>query len=367
MTSAPLVDVVIPVHTPARPIDRAVASVLDATPAAAPAPGTVRVTVVCHGIPSAVIRERLGALADDPAVRLVEFSDGVRSPAGPFNHGLEQATGEYVSIMGSDDFLEPGAMADWVRAVEAERPDAALVRLRYQGAGILDNPLTRRGRSTQLDAVRDRLFYRTAPLGLLRRQLVVDLGLRFTERLPVGKDMAFSAQLWVDADRISYLREAGCYVIGDDADDRVTTMARPVVEAMAAPLDLVRRPWVRSGDEPVRRALVTKLLRIHVLGALRSRRTPASWSPADVAAVRDATVELLALSPRSVLPFSRAERALVDAARVAQSPEDILQALARDARPGRIARILPRNLLHALDRESVLTRYVLYRVGSHGR
>ena len=60
MSSAPtpLVDVIIPVHTPARPVDRAVGSVL-----AGGLPvrdhGGVHITVVCHNVGAALIRDRI--------------------------------------------------------------------------------------------------------------------------------------------------------------------------------------------------------------------------------------------------------------------------------------------------------------------
>src|SRR5699024_6411935 len=103
----PEVDVVVAVHTPERRVERAVLSVV-----LTEAP--VRVTVVCHGTPLEPIAERLGVLAEDPRVRLLPFTDGVPSPAGPFNAGLDAATAPWVSVLGSDDVLEVGAIDSWL-------------------------------------------------------------------------------------------------------------------------------------------------------------------------------------------------------------------------------------------------------------
>src|SRR5690606_20002949 len=121
---APRVDVVIAVHTDERPIDRAVRSVLaNAAP--------VRVTVVCHHVPAERIAARLGSLPDDARargheVRLVEHDDGVPSPAGPFNEGLDLAEAEYVALLGSDDRFAPGAVDSWLVLAEETRADAVI-------------------------------------------------------------------------------------------------------------------------------------------------------------------------------------------------------------------------------------------------
>lgn len=353
-----LVDVIVPVHDVTRPIRRAVESVFDQTPA-----GLVRVLVICHNMPDTGIREKLDGLIDAGRVVLVPFADGIRSPAGPFNHGLSIADAPYLSIMGSDDFLEPGAMAAWISHVRASEPDAALVPLRHQHGELLMNPLTRWRRTSRLDPVRDRLFYRTAPLGLLRLSVVRALGLTFTARMPVGKDMAFSARLWAAGVRIDYLKRTPAYVIGADAESRVTTQPRPVVEAMAAVLDLVGRDWVAGASESVRRSLVTKLLRIHILGAVITRSQPEAWSPADVLDLRASARTVIAAAPGAVSPLSRADRALLDAVLdEGSSAHSLASAVSSHRTASRVDQILPRNPARLLDRESNLVRFLLYRL-----
>src|SRR5699024_3905530 len=100
------VDVVIAVHTPSRPIARAVRSVLDHNA------GGVHLIVVCHNIAAEEIRAEV-----DPEHReqitWLEHHDGKHHPAGPFNAGIRTATGDYIAIMGSDDVLQPGAISSW--------------------------------------------------------------------------------------------------------------------------------------------------------------------------------------------------------------------------------------------------------------
>ena len=132
-TTGPDVDVIIAVHDPRRRIDRAVGSVLTSR-------AVSRVIVVCPGVDPVEIEAT--ARTTDARVEFVRFDDGVRSPAGPFNHGLDLATGRYVMIMGSDDELTPGAVDEWRRG-PGERGDGRSADTRglvdqRTGVGVAD-------------------------------------------------------------------------------------------------------------------------------------------------------------------------------------------------------------------------------------
>ncbi len=199
-------------------------------------PPRIRVTVVCHNLDAAVIEQRLtarsgatGGLPD--GVRVLELHDGIRSPAGPFNHGLDRASARFVSIMGSDDTVDPGTYAAWLAIADAHHSSAVVAAVRTTMTGRVPTPAVRPGHTRDLDPIRDGLAYRTAPLGLVRRSEVERLGLRLTDGLPSGEDQEFSARLWFGGGRIDYAAGAGDYVVHDDQADRVT----------AAPYDLETR------------------------------------------------------------------------------------------------------------------------------
>ena len=358
--SEPLVDLVIPVHDASRPVGRAVRSVLDGAPAG------VRVTVVCHGIGRDAVIGQLDGLdngLNNGALRVVEFADGIAAPTGPFNYGLDLATGEYVGVMGSDDFLEPGAMTAWLGEIDRNHPDVLLAALRHQGAGVLRNPLVRAWRRHRLDPVKDRLFYRSSPLGLLRRSTLNDLGLRFTEGVRSGGDLAISSRLWASGIRIDLASDAACYVIGSDADTRVTTAPMSAAVALQAVSLLAGRDWLAAVPAPVRRALSIKLIRVHLIGALLARPRAEHWDESALDAVRDCLSALLRLAPDALEPFPRVDRDLLDVLSDRRSgPSDIANAVGRHAAAGRAARLLPRTATRLLDREGVLARYLLYAV-----
>lgn len=265
----PLVDVTIAVHTASRPIARAVASVLrdNRTP--------LRVTVVAHNIDPRVIRANLGDLANDARVRLLELNDAIPSPAGPMNLGFDRSEAPYFAVIGSDDELAPGAIDSWVMLAEQSGAAAVLARIEHVGGPVEPSPPVRLGRTTGLHPVRDRLSYRSAPLGLLRRSEFG--GLRFAKGLRSGEDLPFVTRVWFSGAPLAFDRFGPAYLVHPDASDRVTADPRPI-EADFAFLDfIIGEPWAEGLGATARCAIVVKLIRIHVFDAVLNRAGMARW------------------------------------------------------------------------------------------
>ena len=352
--SGPTVDVVIAVHDSARPLRRAIDSVLDG------APSGVRVIVVRHGLPA----ESFGDLRDAKDASLVTrigIAAGVRSAAGPFTAGVQAATAEYVGLLGSDDRFEAGALARMVGRVATDRPDVLVYPMRYDDGPPLANPLSRWRRERRLDPVRDRLAYRTAPLALFRRTLVDDLGLRFTPGVATGEDAEFSARLWFADVRIDFHPRDPGYVIMADAGTRVTMTARPFRQDLEAYRGLFDSDWIRGLGPRERHAFVVKTVRVHVLGALLARASGEAFSADDVAAARELAQMGVQLAPRMLDPFSRADRAVLDVLLDESTGPDRIRAVgAERGRASRVARWTPRAPWRIFDREGTLRRLVRY-------
>lgn len=351
----PFVDLVIACHDPSRPLERAVRSVL----AGDAARRQVRVTVVAHGQPADVFTKMLESVPGD--WRVVEYSDGLSSPAGPFNHGLAQAEAPYCAVMGSDDFLEPGAMDEWIRRAQSSDADMVIAPVRIAGQPVMLNPLPRLQRTRRLDAARDRLLYRTAPLGLIRTATMRRLGLTMTEGMRTGEDIDFGARLLTQSERIEFPFRSPCYVIGTDARQRTSHSVLSLVETLR-PLSLLLDadfPDIVSAAH--RKAFAIKFVRISILGAARARPKISDWQDGDAAALHEMMLRLIALAPGVLAPFSRQERVLTDAIEHSPTPKGICEGVARsEALSSRRERMLPRALRSALDRESILRRYLIY-------
>lgn len=350
-----LVDVVIAVHTPERPIERTVASLMDSgLPTEPSSAGRLRVTVVCHNTAAGPIRERV-APEHQERVRFVEYADGIKSPAGPFNHGISLAGGTWVAIMGSDDSLEPGALASWVQAAEHDSADVLIAPMAHAGGGPIRTPVVRRNRTADLDPVADRLTYRTAPLGIMRLSLVRSLDLVFPTRYATGEDQSVSARLWFSGAKISYGRGLPRYLVHDDAVVRVTATPRPVTEDLAFATDLVESDWFAGLSLTERDAVVTKLLRVHVFGHVMLRAEAGSWCDADAAEMAQVARRLLFAAPRAARPLSLADRSLLDAVARAESDAAVMKTLATARRTFSNPRTwLPRDLSTLLAPEAPL-------------
>lgn len=345
------VDVVIAVHDPRRPVERAVASVLDRNGS------RLRVTVVVHNTDPGPIRERLSRFTSDPRLRFLELADGIRSPAGPFNAGLDAATARYTSVMGSDDELEPGALDAWLRVAERDRAAVVIPRLRHAGGPNIPTPPARPMRRAGLDGVKDRLSYRSAPLGLVSRNAFGTE--RFIAGVQTGEDVSYVTALWFSGERISFDRNGPAYVIQADAVDRVSFSVKPVREDLAfLPLLLDDPRWQGLGPDE-RLALAVKLIRIHIFGAVTNRQDPGGWTADDRDVLADLTERCLALAPGALRVLSRADARVVGAIRDAEQSAATLVALGKARRRfARPASVLPTRLLSVLAREAPLRMMV---------
>ena len=340
------VDVIVPVHSASRPIRRAVASVVDHSRSA------VRVTVVAHNIDPDVIRANLGEYADRSDVRLLSLRDGIGSPSGPMNLGLEQATAPYFALLGSDDEFAAGAVDSWLEIARATHATTVLARIDRLQSGTDPFPPVRRGRTRDLDAVKDRLAYRCAPLGLVSRDRFADL--RFTPDLHSGEDLEFTAALWFGGSNIAYDITGPAYVGHEDEPDRVTHTTKSVAEDFAFLDAISAAPWFAGLNRAQRQALGVKNMRLHYFDAVLNRLN----SPEGIGYFRadlDAVIDRIeAMSPGTVSLLARPDRRVIDAIREPDpdpDPDRILALLAARWERG-IDAFLPRNPFLALHRQA---------------
>lgn len=305
--ASPVVDVVIANHDLRRPVARAAASALAAsTP--------VRVTIVAHHISVTETAAALGELSADPRVRVIGFSDGIRSPAGPMNEGLRAATAPFVMLLGSDDYLAPGTIDRWVQRAEATGADYLIGTQRHEHGAMQRDPLARRGRTTDLDVARDRLAYRLALFGLIRRAYLDRLGILLTEGVATGEDIELSLALLSRGGNVVYDASLPGYVVGDEAEERITTTPRPAARDLEALIRLRTRPWIAGLRGSARTAIAVMMARFIVVPAVRRRPSPDEWAPDDIEAVASLVEWLRSLDPHRLASTSLADRRVLDAA-----------------------------------------------------
>lgn len=341
----PDVDLTIAVHSIARPIERAVRSVVDGTDA------RVRVTVAVHEIDQRLIEDKLSWA--DERVRFLHVRDGIRSPTGPFNAGLAAAEAPWVGIMGSDDTLEPRAIDSWLALARRSGAEIVIPRVRYVGGRVVPTPPTRPWRTAGLDGVRDRLSYRSAPLGIVSRARFGHL--RFPSGVKTGEDIPFVTALWFSGARIAYDRRGPAYLGHDDADDRVTGTVHSVHEEFAWLRVLLAGSAYRDLTAAQRAAVAVKCIRINLFGAVLNRSDPARWHAADRADLAAVAERLIDEGAGIHEVLSRSDRALLDAIRDIDTPTahviELAHARRRFVSP---SALLPRRLSLVLHREGAL-------------
>lgn len=292
--------IVIAVHTTDRPIGRAVDSVLST-----PQSGVI---VVAHGLKTSDLR-----LPANNRLAVIECPGGQGFPGVPFNQGIANCHAPLIGIMGSDDWFESGALSRMVQRLETDKADAVIAPLQHGRT----NPLTLRHKNLQ--ASRDRLFYRTAPLGLFRKSILQNSRYSLSEDVHTGEDFTTSVRLWTDGHRVSYYAEDPAYVVGDDAKSRVTTSPRSLQDSLLALNQLVDRDWVRRLRPADQNSLAVKLLRVHILGSLQSMsvfsRSIAEWEY-----LTQTTRKIVALGSDPLGPFSVCDRKPLEAILAADIP-----------------------------------------------
>lgn len=336
----PRVDVVIAVHDPARPLGRAIGSLLQS---GLELESELRITVVCHNVDTELVLSTLDDAARR-AIRVMELHDGIASAAGPFTAGIDAASSDFVSIMGSDDRLEPLALRSWLTIADRGGYAAVIAPQRHARGALVRTPPVRPFRRGRRDGVRDRLAYRTAPLGLISTRAVRELDLRLAAGFSTGEDHSFSVPLWFSGLPVAYAKGCPRYVVGDDAADRVTLTQRSIANEFESLWALLDGAWFTNAQPRERRALVIKLVRVHVFGAVHARGVD-RWATRDREAVAEFLPRLAEVAPGFEEVFSIADRRLLDALLEVHTPIEVVARLSIARRNfGHPATVVTRNL-----------------------
>lgn len=337
------VDVIIPIHTDSRPLERTVASVLDHTSA------HVRVAFVAHNIDPAIIRRMLGHFAQHPNVMLLHLADGIGSPAGPLNHGIARTSSPYYAVLGSDDELAPHAIDSWLALAREKGSSSVMARVERSLSGPEQLPPTRRRRIRDMDAVKDRLLYRCVPQGLVSRTHHPNL--RFSEGLRSGEDLQFTAELWFLGERIAYDRFGPAYILHEEGDDRVTSAIRTVDEDFAFLDRIESSPWHSRLSPAQRTALAMKNLRMHWFDAVLARLNSPEGLRHHLPALRAVHARIEASAPGVTRLLSRPDHDVVDMIHGSEPDPDRLLALLSERWNRTPRTLLTRNLARALHRQ----------------
>jgi len=259
-------------------------------------------------------------------------------------------------VMGSDDALEGGAIDSWLRMQERTRAAMVLARIHHVGGANEPAPPVRPFRTTGLDPVKDRLSYRSAPLGLISRE---HFGwLRLADGLASGEDIPYVSRIWFSGQPLAFDRTGPAYLVHHDADDRVTGEARSIAADFEFLRGILDDPWFAGLGRAARVALVVKLVRSHLFDAVINRSSSVEWPAGERAEFAQVADRLISWAPGTVGVLSRADRDLLAALRDPASPTPALQQLVmRRARYRSLGALTTRNPLTMLHRQAPLRTF----------
>ncbi len=145
---------------------------------------------------SAAVIDRYTSGSGSGQVRLIRQANAGESRAR--NVGIEQATGQYVAFLDADDIWLPKKNAQQLEAFD-RYPDAVGVHTRSFNFQQDLNDLNRAETERTMDdpSVEDLILYHyvTPSAAMVRRDVLIDHGLRFDENVRHSEDMLFFADV----------------------------------------------------------------------------------------------------------------------------------------------------------------------------
>ena len=158
----------------------------------------VGIVLVLHNLLSSQLSFEI---PDD--VKVVELSGKQGQPGAASNAGLRETTAQWVGILDSDDYYQPGAISTMLSRAKKDGANGIIAPLHHPGKPSFWFLPTLK--TTALSPVKDGLFYRTAPHGIFHKHLMTIDEDPFLENVTTGEDMRVTARMWTaPGARISY-------------------------------------------------------------------------------------------------------------------------------------------------------------------
>ncbi|WP_286737996.1 glycosyltransferase [Kocuria sp. UBA1838] len=347
----PLVDIVIPVHSTSRPLQRAVSSALRAAPGAAL--GQCRVTAVAHHLTAEQVHSML-SVEQRAVVDVIESEDRGSTAAVPRNEALRRTSARYISFLDSDDTLDPGAVTRWLGIAERRGSDLVMPFQHHENPRVDITPIVRPLRRSDLDPVKDRLGYRSTAFGLIRMSAVRRTGARFDESARTGEDQSFVMALYAGAHRIDLAPGLPGVLMHADGTDRVSRQLLPIRETVAAALDLGREPWFAGVPDELKRSYILKYIRVNFFPALEHAVRSGTWDAHYARSANAVFGELTQYAPHVTDQLSRADLRVARLLSPGAGERELLAALAERRRYTTPGALLTERWTRVLGRQAPL-------------
>ncbi|MEV8143900.1 glycosyltransferase family A protein [Specibacter sp. NPDC078709] len=287
-------------------------------------------------------------------LRFLHLNDGIPSPAGPKNAGLDAATGTYMCMLDSDDYLEPGALGWWYQQITAEQADAVIAPVRHEAGGIIKTPRARPCRVRDLDPVKDGLAYATSMRGLWKSSIDGVGDVRYVPGLSTGEDLALGLQMYFSGAKFLFPKNGPAYVLGNSAEDRVTDRLLPLNDEFRA-MAVLPEEWLQNLSVRQRKSIASKIARTSLIGAIRRRGPEHDWACKELAAVQAAAGILEGMAPAYRRAMTACDSKLLESSLTASEGSEFFRNAIKNHRDANlVSKIFTRKLQHNLDVDSQL-------------
>jgi glycosyltransferase involved in cell wall biosynthesis len=211
-----------------------------------------------------------------PQIHLIRNTTN-RGPGASTNRGIEQAQGEYVVIVHSDDILLPGALTALIDHTRAHPSDLVLLgceelrrnQVKPMTSGPLVDYLTSQPAVVTAYSHPRVLFWPPGPWSkVYRRKFLLDTGLRFPDG--VFEDIPWSVHTTVNAQTISVLPEPQYRYVTSTADSSITTSLTERNLDRINQVRLIREGLDLDSLSPELLTHISALVAIHLVWANRA-------------------------------------------------------------------------------------------------
>lgn len=216
---------------------------------------------------------RFASLYPDTFTVITQENSG--GPAAPQNRGLERATGRYVFMLGSDDYLGPEALERLVAAADEQGSDVVLGRMVGVNGRVVPKSVFARGNRHGITLTEPALCWALSDTKLFRRAHLDRFGIRYPEDLSILCDHPLTLEALLRADRVSVLGDYPYYYAVSRADlSNITFRGRPQDLLRATERSI--RTAVRSGATAAELAAVVNRYLVNEISTVLTEQFPAA-------------------------------------------------------------------------------------------